>query len=52
MLKKIEKEDVIQVRDVWLEHFLEKAVCPKCKKNLNHFDGKIWCEFCGYKSKY
>jgi len=37
-LKSIEKETVPQVRDVWLEHFLEKTKCPKCGKSLNHFD--------------
>ncbi len=52
MLKKIETETVPQVQDIWLEHFLEKAHCPKCKSNLNHFNGKIWCEKCGFKSTY
>jgi membrane associated rhomboid family serine protease len=52
MLNRIERETVPQVKEIWLEHFLEKAVCPKCGKNLEHFDGKIWCEFCGYKDKY
>ncbi len=52
MLKRIENETVPQVRDVWLEHFLEKTICPKCKKPLNHFDGKIWCEYCGFKDNY
>ena len=47
MLKKIENETVPQVRDVWLEHFFEKAVCPKCKNILKHFDNRIWCEICG-----
>jgi membrane associated rhomboid family serine protease len=52
MYKKIENETVPQVRDVWLEHFLEKAICPKCKKTINHFDGKIWCEYCAYRDQY
>ena len=52
MLQRIEHETVPQVRDVWLEHFLEKTRCPKCKKTLNHFDGKIWCEDCGFKTDY
>jgi membrane associated rhomboid family serine protease len=52
MLKKIEIETVPQVRDVWLEHFLEKTICPKCKNPLNHFDGKVWCEHCGFRTSY
>jgi len=52
MLKKIENETVPQVRDIWLEHFFEKAVCPRCGKSLNHFNQKIWCDSCGFKSKY
>jgi len=51
-LKRIENETVPQVRDVWLEHFLERAKCPKCNKPLNHFDGKTWCEDCGLKIEY
>ena len=52
MLKKVEIETVPQVRDVWLEHFFDKAICPKCKNPLNHFDRKIWCEFCGFRTNY
>jgi len=52
MLDKIEKENVPQVQDIWLEHFLEKVRCPKCSANLNHFDRRIWCENCGFKEKY
>jgi membrane associated rhomboid family serine protease len=52
MLIKIENETVPQVRDVWIEHFLEKAICPKCSNPLNHFSGDVWCEQCGFKTKY
>lgn len=52
MLEKIEKETVPQVRDAWIEHFLEKAKCPKCGHTLNHFNSKIWCENCSFKTKY
>jgi len=34
------------------EHFLERTKCPKCNKPLNHFDGKTWCEDCGFKINY
>jgi len=50
MYSKIENETVPQVRDIWIEHFLEKAVCPKCGKSLNHFDEKIWCEYCDFRT--
>jgi hypothetical protein len=52
MLKKIENETVPQVRDVWIEHFFDKTVCPKCKNNLNHFNNRVWCEKCGFKTNY
>jgi membrane associated rhomboid family serine protease len=52
MLLRIKQETVPQVRDIWLEHFLEKTKCPLCNSILNHFNGKIWCEHCTYKSNY
>jgi membrane associated rhomboid family serine protease len=52
MLIKIKNETVLQVREIWLEHFFEKANCPKCANKLNHFDRKIWCENCGFKESY
>jgi membrane associated rhomboid family serine protease len=52
MLDRIKQETVPQVRDIWLDHFLEKTRCPTCQSSLKHFNGKIWCENCGYKSKY
>jgi len=52
MLEKIKNESVPQVQDIWLEHFLDKSNCPNCNTRLNHFDKKIWCEKCGYKSQY
>ncbi len=52
MVNKIENETVPQVKDIWLDHFLEKTICPKCKKRLNHFDGKLWCDNCGFRTNY
>jgi len=52
MLNRIENETVPQVREIWLEHFLEDIKCPNCKNPLTHFDGKIWCENCSFKTKY
>jgi len=52
ILQRIEKEDVLQVRDMWLEHFLEKVTCPVCNKPLNHIDRKIWCEQNHFQTDY
>ncbi|UCF49785.1 MAG: rhomboid family intramembrane serine protease [Thermoplasmatales archaeon] len=52
MLNRVESETVPQVRDVWVEHFFERAKCPKCSNSLNHFDKKVWCEHCGFRSSY
>jgi len=52
MLEKIKSESVPQVQDIWLEHFLEKTNCPKCNSRLKHFNNKLWCDNCDYKSKY
>ena len=52
MLNKIENETIPQARDMWLDHFLEKTICPKCSNPLNHFEGKVWCEQCGFRTKY
>ncbi|MEA3457353.1 MAG: hypothetical protein U9R21_01595 [Candidatus Thermoplasmatota archaeon] len=52
MLVRIENETVPQVRDIWLEHFLEKTKCPKCDSPLSYFDGKIWCENCDFRANY
>jgi hypothetical protein len=52
ILKRIENETIPQVRDTWVEHFLEKTRCPKCGKPLQSFNRKIWCEHCGFKTRY
>jgi membrane associated rhomboid family serine protease len=52
ILHNVEKENVLQVRDMWLEHFLEKVTCPVCNKPLNHFDRKIWCEQEHFRTDY
>jgi membrane associated rhomboid family serine protease len=48
-LEKIKNETVPQVRDIWLEHFIEKVQCPKCGASLYHFNRKISCQKCGFK---
>ena len=52
MLNRIENETVLQVRDIWLEHFLEKTTCPICSKPLSHSNRKIWCEDNHIKMEY
>jgi membrane associated rhomboid family serine protease len=52
ILQNIEKENVLQVRDMWLEHFLEKVTCPVCNKPLNHSDRKIWCDQEHFRTDY
>jgi membrane associated rhomboid family serine protease len=44
MLERIEKENVLQVRNIWLEYFLDRVTCPMCGKTLHHLDRKIWCD--------
>jgi len=48
----IEKENVLQVRDMWLDHFLEKVTCPICEKPLRHLDRKIWCDQNHFQTEY
>lgn len=43
MLDRISREDVPQVRDLWLDHFFEKARCPVCGKPLQHEGRRVWC---------
>jgi len=52
VLKRIENETVPQVREIWLEHFIEKTRCPRCGEPLYHLNRRIWCEKCGFKIKY
>lgn len=52
ILDKIEKETIPQARDMWLEHFLEKAHCPICNSPLTHSGKNISCEKCDFKTKY
>lgn len=52
MLKKIEDENVLQVREIWLDYFLDKIKCPKCGNKLKHNQNQIECEKCGYKNNY
>jgi len=48
---KIFKEDMPEVRQAWLEQFVNKARCPRCRKTLAHSPGKFFCS-CGFKLQY
>jgi membrane associated rhomboid family serine protease len=43
-LERIKAENVPQVRDIWLNHFLTQVTCPKCGKFLKHHGNKVSCE--------
>ena len=43
ILDRVSKEDVPQVRQLWLENFFEKARCPVCGKPLQHDERRLWC---------
>ena len=51
LLEKIISEDEPEVRDAWLEHFLEKARCPRCGKKLDVKGRNLNCD-CGFALKY
>ncbi|MEM0466728.1 MAG: rhomboid family intramembrane serine protease [Candidatus Thermoplasmatota archaeon] len=52
MIHRIEHESVPQVRDLWIEHFIEKTRCPVCQKPLHHFDRRVWCEDNHFRTEY
>jgi membrane associated rhomboid family serine protease len=51
-LERIQKENVLQVRNIWLEHFLDRVTCPVCEKPLRHLNRKIWCEDKHFNTDY
>jgi membrane associated rhomboid family serine protease len=52
ILDRIENETLPQVRQLWLDHFLEKIKCPKCNNPLNRSKNIITCEKCGYNNNF
>jgi len=48
ILRKIEKADLPEIRDAWVEHFLEKAKCPRCGSRVE-MTGEKGCD-CGHIS--
>jgi hypothetical protein len=51
-LERIKAENVPQVRDIWLNHFLTQTTCPKCGKLLKHHGNKVSCEDNHFSLKY
>jgi membrane associated rhomboid family serine protease len=49
---RIKKEDKPEIRNVWIEEFMNMAKCPKCGGEFNVKRGKAKCSNCGYKIKY
>jgi membrane associated rhomboid family serine protease len=52
MLERIKKENVLQVRNIWLDYFLDKISCPVCGKSLHHLNRKIWCADEHFRTDY
>lgn len=50
--EKIKNESLPEVRKIWLDHFIEKATCPKCGSKLKDKNRKIVCENCDFKTNY
>jgi hypothetical protein len=48
---KIYKEEIPEVREAWLEQYILKAQCPKCRRMLAHAPGRFFCS-CGFKLQY
>lgn len=51
LLQKIKKEDIWQIREIWIEEFLKKANCIKCNKMLNLRGKFAYCD-CGFVLKW
>lgn len=49
ILDRIENENLPQVKQLWLDHFLKTIKCPKCNNPLNLSKNNVICEKCGYK---
>lgn len=51
-LERIKDENVPQVRDIWLNHFLSQTACPKCGKLLKRHGNKVSCEDNHFSTKF
>jgi membrane associated rhomboid family serine protease len=50
--QKIKKEDKPEIRNAWIEEFLNTAECPECGNEFKVKSGKARCFNCGYKIRY
>ena len=51
ILDGIEVETLPQVKQLWIDHFIEKIKCPKCNNKLKLNKKTVYCEKCGYKNE-
>jgi len=50
ILQTIKKEDIPEIRNVWIEEFMKKIVCPKCGAKIIIKGNTASCK-CGYRVK-
>ena len=50
ILARIREESVGEVREAWVDHFLEKARCPQCQGTLTRA-GKVVSSDCGWERR-
>jgi membrane associated rhomboid family serine protease len=50
ILTRIREESVGEVRDAWVDHFLEKAQCPQCQGRLLR-KGRVVTSDCGWERR-
>jgi membrane associated rhomboid family serine protease/ribosomal protein S27AE len=49
LYEKIAREDVLEVRQAWLERFAQEARCPECGAALALSPGRLSCTRCGFR---
>jgi membrane associated rhomboid family serine protease len=51
LFRKIEEEDIPEVRQAWVEDLIKKTSCPRCGKKPGTKDGLARCQ-CGWRMRY
>ncbi|MCI0497441.1 MAG: rhomboid family intramembrane serine protease [Thermoplasmata archaeon] len=49
---RIEKEDIHDIREAWLDELIEVARCPECGSGLRKAGDRIACVKCGFSVRY